>query len=342
MTPTTAIQTRRIETCPECSGTVRRGQHSETTCQSCGLVVTDRAIDRGPRPRSGTEPGESSERTGAPLTSTVANRRLSTWMGSCRRDGKGNLIDSRRRTRLRRQRKRQRRAAVDANRDTLAPGLKEIDRLRSELDLGKQVGETASVVYRRALEENLLRGWAYESIAAAAVYVAARNAGAVRTMSEVVGWSCRPERAIARAVRHLQRELGLAVDPPEVADYLPAIADDLALSQRVCRLAGSLLDAAIEANLHSGRDPSALAASALYTVTLVIEETPDLCQTEVSDAADVSPLTVRTHFRKLRPLCPDVFDVSPDAIESPKSRAGKRASHLDRSRRDHDRGVSAD
>lgn len=329
MTRTTTVQTRRIDTCPECDGPVRQVGQTETACADCGLVVSDRPIDRGPEPGFSSDPDEADERTGAPLTATVANRGLSTWMGSCRRDGHGNRIDSAKQARLRRQRTRQRRAAADANKDTLAPGLREIDRLCSELETGDSVAETASVAYRRALEESVIYGWAYESIAAATVYIAARNTGAVRTMAEVVGVSCRSKRRIARAVRHVQRELDIAVDPPEVTEYLPTISDDLTLSQRAVRLARRLLDAATAENIHSGRDPSALAASALYTVTLVEPETPDLCQTEVSEAADVSPLTVRSHFRELRPLCPAVFDVEPEAIQSPKARAGKRASHLD-------------
>lgn len=328
MAATTDIRTRRIDTCPECNSRVRT-EDGEAVCEHCGLVVDDRPLDHGPDWRYTSDPDDSERRTGAPLTHRHANRGLSTWMGSCDRDGKGNSIDHGKRRRLRRQRTRQRRAAADATKETLSPGLKEVDRLCSELELTDPVAETASVTYRRAVEESLLYGWCYEGIASAAVYIAARNTGAVRTLSEVVAVSYRPERPVARAVRHLQRELGLAVEPPAVTEYVPTVGDDLGLSERVQRLACDLLDAAMAENIHSGRDPSALAASALYTVTLAVEGTPPLCQTDVSAAVDVCPLTVRSHFRELRRLCPAVFDVSPSSIQSPKSRSGRRASRQD-------------
>ena len=319
MSRTTTIERHRTETCPECQGAVTHTD-GEAACGDCGLVLADQPLNRGP----GWCLTDEQRRTGAPLSAQYANRGLSTWMGTCDRDGNGNRIDSERRSRLRRQRMRQRRAAADANRDTLEPGLKEVSRVCSVLDLPEGVTETASVVYRRAVEEDVLPGWAYESVASAAVYVAARNAGAVRTLSAVAERSRRPERRVGRAVRHLQRELGLAVDPPSVTDYVPGVSDDLGLSERMTRLAEDLLEAAISENVHSGRDPTALAASALYTVSLAVEGTPPICQTDASAAADSCPLTIRSHFRELRPLCPGVFDVDPDAIQDPTDRSGRR------------------
>lgn len=315
----------RIETCPECNEPVRQTESAESTCTECGLVLSEQHIDHGPEWRFTSDPEESQRRTGSPLTNTHANRGLSTWMGNCNRDGNGNQIESRKRRRLRRQRTQQRRAAADANRDTLEPGLKEIARQCSDHDLSDAVEETASVIYRRALDDNLLYGWSYEGITSAAVFIAARQTGAVRTLSEIVACSYRPKRRVARAIRHLQRELNLAVEPPAVTEYVPTIADDLDLSKRQQRLARALLEAAIDENIHSGRDPSALAASALYTVSLAVSDTPDLCQTEISDAVDIAPLTVRTHFRELRPLCPKVFDVDAESIDAPQSRSGKRS-----------------
>jgi transcription initiation factor TFIIB len=245
-------------------------------------------------------------------------------MGTVGVDGKGNDIPGRRRRRLRRQQTRQRRAAVDATGGTLHHGLKTVARLCSALEVPETVGETAGVMLRRARDADLLRGRAVESVAAACVLLAARQAGTVRTLSAVVTASRRPRRPVARAVRHLQRELDVAVEPPSVLECLPAVADALSVSQRLVTMARELLETATTEGLHSGRDPEALAAGAVYTVTLVASEAPPLCQTDVSDAVDVSPPTLRRHFRSLRPLCPDVFDVDPDAIDDPKSRAGRR------------------
>ncbi|MUV90943.1 hypothetical protein GJ629_14440 [Halapricum sp. CBA1109] len=311
-------ENRRTDTCPECGEAVRASESSERVCIGCGLVVAGPATD-GRSAYLG-----AARHVGGPRTQTRPNRGLSTWMGSCRTDGKGNAIEGRRRRRLRRQRRRQRRAAADATSETLDPGLKEVARLCSVLELAETVRETASVVFRRALSAGILQGWAYESIAAGSVLIAARRSGAVRSLSAVVTASRRPRRRVARALRHLQRELDLAVEPPDVVEFLPAVGDTLSVEADLLGMARQLLEAATAASLHSGRDPQALAASAVYTVTLVAESAPPLCQTEVAEAVGVSPPTLRRQFRALEPLCPDVFDVAPADIDDPKSRAGRR------------------
>lgn len=165
------------------------------------------------------------------------------------------------------------------------------------------------MTFRRAVDERLLYGRSCESIAAATIYVAVRTGGVMRRLAEIVAVSSEPRRLIARDARHLQRELGLPIEPPSVVEYLPRIRTALRMDERTGRRARRLLEAAVEANVHSGRDPNGLAASALYTVSLLDDRCRDRCQTTVAEAADVTPETIRERHRELRELCPDVFGV---------------------------------
>lgn len=294
---------RSDDTCPECGGRIVHRQTDERRCHECGLVLETRSLRRAKQRQTARTSGPPGRR----------GRRLSTFMGSCRRDRRRRRIGQRKQRRLRRQRRLQRRAASDAVEDSLRIGTAEIERLGAALDIGTRIETIARTIYRRAVDERLLYGRSCETVAAAAVYVSVRRSGIHRELSEIAAESPESQRRIARDARHLQRELGLEVEPPAVVEYLPRIRSKLGLGERAGRRARRLLEAAIEANLHSGRDPSGVAASALYTVTLFDDSAPDCSQRAAAGAADVCPETVRDRYRELNELYPDIFDVDDPA-----------------------------
>ncbi|MCU4717542.1 transcription initiation factor IIB family protein [Halobacteria archaeon HArc-curdl5-1] len=310
----------RIDTCPECGG--RIVARSELVCRDCGLVLGSLPPDFRPRRRR-SRARDGGRATGAPLSPTRPNRCLSSYVGR-RRDARGNRVSSRTQRRLHRQRTQQRRAARAANKQTLQPGLSEIARVCAVLEVSDSVRANASVLFRRALAEHLLYGRAYESIAGATVYLGSRQAQVVRTLTEVTNASRCPNNSVVRDVRFLQRELEIAVDSLSATAYLPRLGSTLGLDERIVRRARQLLEAAIEENLHSGRDPKGVAAGALYTVSLLEECRVDLRQTEVAAAADVSPETVRARFSEFESLCPDAIPGASTEMERPASRAGTR------------------
>ncbi|MEF8882503.1 MAG: transcription initiation factor IIB family protein [Halapricum sp.] len=310
----------RTDSCPECGG--RIVHRRDGVCRDCGLVVGSR-IDSRPR-RGRPRSRDGGRATGAPLSLTRPDRRLSTRIGQRGRDARGNRIHTGKRRRLRRQRVQNQRAAREAHKQTLQPGLREVARVCTAVNVGAHVRETASVVFRQALDEHLLYGRAYESIASASTYLGVRTVGVVRTLSEIQTASKCPDGHVARDVRFLQRELDLAVEPPDVRAYLSRLRSTLGVDEGLTRKARALLDAAVEANLHSGRDPQGLAGGALYTASLLAESHADLCQTEVAEVADLSAETIRARHEELRPLCPEVFGFDVTEIESPSSRAGER------------------
>ncbi len=67
----------------------------------------------------------------------------------------------------------------------LKQALGEIDRMASALGLPDNVREMAAVIYRRALNEDLLPGRSIEGVATPALYAAARQAGVPRSLDEI-------------------------------------------------------------------------------------------------------------------------------------------------------------
>ncbi|WP_313692082.1 transcription initiation factor IIB [Halorarum halobium] len=286
--------------CPECDGDViYDGEHGETTCEECGLVLEDASIDRGPEWRAfhGDEKAEKS-RVGAPMTQLMHDKGLSTTIGWQNKDAYGHSVSGRKRARLHRLRIWDERFRTkDSQERNLKHALGEITRMASALDVPEPVCETAGAIYRRAVEQALLPGRSIEGMATAALYAAARQHTTPRPVSEFAEVSRVEKIRIQRAYRYLSRELGLQIEPADPLEYVPQFASTLNVSDEATRQAHDLLTTAKEQSVHSGKSPAGLAAAALYAATHLTNE--QLTQETVSNAAHISTVTIRNRYQEL-------------------------------------------
>ena len=286
--------------CPECGGSLEADtERGETVCGECGLVVEEDEIDRGPEWRAfdSAEKDEKS-RVGAPTTKMMHDEGLSTNIGWQDKDAYGNSLSSRQRQKMQRLRTwNERFRTRDSKERNLKQALGEIDRMASALGLPENVRETASVIYRRALDEDLLPGRSIEGVATASLYAAARQASTPRSLDEVSNVSRVGKDEIARTYRYVVRELSLEIEPADPKSYLPRFASDLELSDEVERRARQLLDSAAEAGVHSGKSPVGLAAAAIYAASLLCNE--KVTQNDVSEVANISEVTIRNRYHEL-------------------------------------------
>ncbi|PSP45946.1 transcription initiation factor IIB 2 [Halobacteriales archaeon QH_1_68_42] len=267
--------------CPECAGNlVTDEERGETVCTECGLVVEEDEIDPGPEWRAfdASEKDEKS-RVGAPTTNMMHDKGLSTNIGWQDKDAYGNSLSSRQREKMQRLRTwNERFRTRDSKERNLKQALGEIDRMASALGLPENVRETASVIYRRALDEDLLPGRSIEGVATSALYAAARQAGTPRSLDEI--------SAVSR------------VDKDEIArTYRYVVASDLDLPEEVERRARELLSTAKEQGVHSGKSPVGLAAAAVYAASLLANE--KVTQSQVSEVANISEVTIRNRYHEL-------------------------------------------
>jgi transcription initiation factor TFIIB len=286
--------------CPECNGRVGPDEdRGEVSCRDCGLVVDEAAIDRGPEWRSfeGEDRDEKS-RVGAPTTELMHDKGLSTNIDWRDQDAYGERLSPRKRNRMQRLRTWDERfRAKDARERNLKQALGEISRMASALDLSEPVRETAGVVYRRAVEADLLPGRSIEGMATAALYAAARQHGTPRRVTEFGEVSRVEQTRVERAYRYLSRELGLAIEPEDPAKYVPQFASALDVSDEAERQARELLRVAKAHNRHSGKSPAGLAAAAIYAGGKLTNQ--GVTQADVSDVSDVSCVTIRDRYQEL-------------------------------------------
>ena len=287
-------------TCPECGGRLHADEeHGETVCADCGLVVSEDSIDRGPEWRA-FEPGEKDKksRVGAPTTKMLHDKGLSSTIDWQNKDAYGRTLSAKQRQKMQRLRTWDERFRTRNHKErNLKQALGEIDRMASALGLPETVRETASVIYRRALAEDLLPGRSIEGVATAAVYAAARQAGIPRSLDEVAAVSRVDDMEFKRTYRYIVRELSLEVQPADPADYVPRFSADLDLSEESKRRARELLEAGKLEGVHSGKSPVGLAAAAIYAAALLTNE--KLTQSQVSEVTDVSEVTIRNRYKEL-------------------------------------------
>jgi transcription initiation factor TFIIB len=285
--------------CPECSGRlVVDDEHGETICEDCGLVVEEDSVDRGPEWRAfDAKEKDEKSRVGAPTTNMMHDKGLSTNIDWRDKDAYGNALGAKQRKKMQRLRKwNERFRTRDSKERNLKQALGEIDRMASALGLPENVRETASVIYRRALEENLLPGRSIEGVSTAAVYASARQAGVPRSLDEISEVSRVEKSEIARTYRYVVRELGLEVRPADPESYVPRFASSLDLSEESERRARELLQNAKQQGVHSGKSPVGLAAAAYAAALLTNEKTT---QAAVSEVADISEVTIRNRYHEL-------------------------------------------
>jgi transcription initiation factor TFIIB len=286
--------------CPECSGRlVSDTEHGETVCADCGLVVEADEIDRGPEWRAfDSAERDQKSRVGAPTTNMMHDKGLSTNIGWQDKDAYGNSLSSRQRQKMQRLRTwNERFRTRDSKERNLKQALGEIDRMASALGLPDSVRETASVIYRRALDEDLLPGRSIEGVSTSALYAAARQAGTPRSLDEIATVSRVGKMELTRTYRYVVRELGLEIQPADPASYVPRFASDLDLSEESERRARQLLETAKEEGIISGKSPVGLAAAAVYAAALLTNE--KVTQGAVSEVADISEVTIRNRYKEL-------------------------------------------
>ena len=298
---TSQVEPEKVQHCPECSSTrlMRDYECAEVVCMDCGFVITAKIADRGPEWRAFTnEQRAKRTRVGAPLTYTIHDKGLSTMIDWHDRDIYGKSLSPGQKAQVYRLRKWQRRIRVsDATERNLAFALSEITKIANNLNLPKNILETASVVYRKAVKERLIRGRSIQGVTAAAVYLACRQCKLARTLEEIAQASNVNKKEVGRSYRFLVRELDYFVPPLKPSQYITKFSNQLTMQGKVEEIAHKILATAKELKLTSGRGPTGIAAAASYIASVLTGERKT--QREIAEIAQVTEVTIRNRYKEL-------------------------------------------
>jgi len=291
----------KIQQCPECGSTrlMRDYECAEIVCMECGFVVAAKLADRGPEWRAfDDEQRAKRARVGAPLTYTIHDKGLSTMIDWHDRDIYGKRLSPGQKAQIYRLRKWQRRIRVsDATERNLAFALSEISKIANSLNLPKNILETASVIYRKAVKEHLIRGRSIQGVTSAAIYVACRQCGLARTLEEIAQASNINKKEVGRSYRFLIKELDYFIPPLKPSQYITKFSNQLTMQGKVEEIAHKILSTARDLKLTSGRGPTGIAAAASYIASVLTGERKT--QREIAEIAQVTEVTIRNRYKEL-------------------------------------------
>ncbi|MCJ7613974.1 transcription initiation factor IIB [Candidatus Bathyarchaeota archaeon] len=301
MTEEELPQRPTIRRCPECGSSrlMRDYECAEIVCMGCGFVVAAKLTDQGPEWRAfDDEQRAKRARAGAPATFTIHDKGLSTMIDWHDRDVYGKRIAPGQKAQIYRLRKWQRRIRVsDATERNLAFALSEISKIANNLNLPKNILETASVIYRKAVKERLIRGRSIQGVTAAAIYVACRQCGLARTLDEISQASTVNKKEVGRSYRFLIKELNYFIPPLKPSQYITKFSNQLTMQGKVEEIAHKILATAKELKLTSGRGPTGIAAAASYIASVLTGERKT--QREIAEIAQVTEVTIRNRYKEL-------------------------------------------
>jgi len=274
-------------------------ESAEIVCMSCGFVVIANLTDQGPEWRAfDAEQLEKRARAGAPTTFTIHDKGLSTTIDWHDRDVHGQRLPQGQKAQIYRLRKWQRRIRVsDATERNLAFALSEISKISNNLNLPKNVIETASVIYRKAVKERLIRGRTIQGVTSAAIYVACRQCGVARTLEDISQVSPINKKEVGRSYRFLVKELNYFIKPVKAGLYITKLCNQLTMQGNVEEIAHKILFAASELRLTSGRGPTGIAAAVSYIASILTGERKT--QREIAEIAQVTEVTIRNRYKEL-------------------------------------------
>jgi transcription initiation factor TFIIB len=291
-----------VEKCPVCGSSqfVYNRKTGEVICKVCGYVVKIANIDMGPEWRSFEGDEVDKARTGPPQSPLITDRGMGTVLGNIQSSPSERgykVSESRRREIQRIKTWVNRTVSASSQERNLQNAINILQKLGEKLDVPKHILERAAEIYRKALEKDLVRGRAINSIVAASLYLALReyqNPRTFKSMAKYVGIS---KKELGRCYRLLIKEL--KIKPPVInpAAYVRSIAAKANFPDDVAVLAEKIITLAKNRRVTAGKDPVGLAAAAVYYAALI--KGYKITQRDIANAADITEVTVRNRCKSL-------------------------------------------
>jgi len=272
----------------------------EIFCGGCGYVSSERVESTGPERRSFPDDRINRERTGIGTSLAIHDQGLSTVISPTNRDATGQPLSNSMKKTLKRLRIWDSRSQNDPIDRNFRQAFNELYRLKDKLSLSDSVIEKAAYIYRKALDKKLIRGRSISGMIGSALYAACREVETPRTLKEIALTMNIKKGDLAACYRLLIKELDLKIPVVDSVQNVARIASKIGLPEKTRRYAIEILRKAEESKISAGKNPMALAATALYIscVKMGVRRT----QRDLAEAANITEVTIRNRHKGLLEL----------------------------------------
>ena len=295
----------------------------EIICEDCGLVANSVIFSREPEWRAyNSEEEKSKVRVGLP-TSVLNNREMRTVIGGKTKDSYGKTLDTATQAKFARLSQMDERIQDRTTRN-LKSALMELKRIKSHLNLSDDVSETAVLLYRLALDKDLIKGRSVIGMISAATYLACRKKNAAITLKDTAEIANISTKELGRCIRIFLQNINISNTCPDPVTLINRLGENLGLTMYTRKIAIDILVEAREKRLTMGKIPMSLAAAAIYIASIQTGERRT--QQQIATPARTTPVTIRNRFKELaKGLGLNHFEVKrgaaakPVVIENPTS-----------------------
>ncbi|CAG8550279.1 36554_t:CDS:1 [Gigaspora margarita] len=244
--------------CPICKNPqpkiIEEYVNGDLVCGECGLVLSDHIIDTRSEWRTfqNDDNEKDASRVGAPADPFLPGAALETMISS---KGKDDLT------------KTHFKATVDKNTLTLKHTLHEIEAMCTLMDLSKEVIDTTKQLYKRTVEEKVIRGKNKIAFYAACIYVACRVSKVARSFKEICASTQVSKKHLAHAVKNLVATFELNMGLMTSEDLMTRFCNRLGLTPDIERICSKISQRIEELGLLTGRIQNTIAAATIHFIT---------------------------------------------------------------------------
>jgi transcription initiation factor TFIIB len=272
--------------------------NGEVVCADCGLVIAENMLSRSPEWNAFTlEEKRSRSRMGAPVSYARFDKGLHTMIGGST-DASGNPLSTKAKRQAWRLRKWHMRLRIkDSKSQNLLKAMNELQIMSEKLHIAYSIQERAAIIYRKALDEDLIRGRTIVGIVAASLYVACRSTKNPILLNDIIKASTLSRGEVSKAYRLLIDTLEIKIPIHDPLDYVSRITEKLYVSGEVQGIAVRLLHEAKRKRLTLGKDPLGIVATLVYIACQL--KSVNVTQKEIAAVAGISVMTIRNRKREL-------------------------------------------
>lgn len=285
--------------CPECGNKafVEDFQTGEIVCAFCGLVLSsgNDLLSSKPEWRAYNDQEHQQRSRTAPLTHRT---QIGVTFG---KKGEYKLPTEQ----IKRLRRHQSQVKSSKERNLII-ATQTLQTITDKLNLPKNTRELAMIIYKKALEKDLVRGRTITCMVAASIYFACRILQIPRYLSDFPGIIRFSEKEIANNYSLLHKELNNELDQklniklraPDYLQSIEPITENLHLSRKTAESAAEIIRRAKEERITQGKGPKGIMGAAIYIACRNNNE--KRTQKEIAEAAGITEVTIRNRSQELQ------------------------------------------
>jgi transcription initiation factor TFIIB len=283
------------------SSVVAEPESGEIICVGCGTVIANRMFQISPTWDMNHHDVQSftRDRVNVSFSLNLTFTNLSTVIGKENRDASGRRLDPRLHEKLSNLRKWDHIVQFDSETRNLNQVISLIRRCKEKLGLQYSVIDRTARIYRKVQLNKLVRGRTTQAVLAACVYIACRQVGIPRTLTDVARANNITCKEISSAYRLIVLKFDLKMPSIDQMHYLVRLANSTGVGEKVKRHSIRIMNEIIKKELSAGKDPMGLAAAVLYLICQLYGDDTKT-QRYFADIAGVTDVTIRNRCSELK------------------------------------------